>query len=156
MVMKLNTLFWYPSRLLVGGGLLWFLFIVEVSLLSTRYVSCLMAIWWMVCIVYHISDVGLCRFSWISMFLVWMAPLTLAVLTMTGLMFRPCALIASTNGLHLSSFVCMAWSRNISCVKVKSMISMLRSSVSISGPICSYAPLCKRYMILVLRGNPTM
>ena len=40
-----------------------------------------------------------------------MAPLTLAVITMRGLIFQPCALIAATNGLYLSSFVCMAWSR---------------------------------------------
>jgi hypothetical protein len=37
-----------------------------------------------------------------------MAPLTHPVISMRGLIFQPCALIASTNGLHLSSFVCLA------------------------------------------------
>ena len=46
-------------------------------------------------------------------------PLTPMVIIMRGLIFQPCALIAFTNGLDLSSFVCMAWSRNLSCVKVK-------------------------------------
>jgi hypothetical protein len=64
------------------------------------------------------------------------------VITMRGLIFQPCALIAPTNGSHLSSFVCMAWSRNLSCVKVNSTIWMVRSGVCISGPFCSYAMPC--------------
>jgi len=64
-----------------------------------------------------------------------------AMITMRGLIFQPCALNASTNGLYLFSFVCMAWSRNLSCVKMNSMIWMNRSGVGISGPICSYAML---------------
>ena len=109
-------------------------------LLRTRYVRYLMAIWWMIFIVtFLMSDVGICRFSRSSMLLVWMAPLTLAVITMRGLIFQSCALIASTNGLHLSSFVCMSWSRNLSCIKVDSIIWMVRSGVGISGPFCSYA-----------------
>jgi hypothetical protein len=71
-----------------------------------------------------ISDVG--RFSRSSMLLVCMAPLTFAMIIMRGLIFQPCALIVSTNGLYFSSFVCMAWSRNLSCVKVNSMIWMVR------------------------------
>ena len=59
-----------------------------------------------------------------------------------GLVFQPCALIASTNGLYLSSFLCMAWSRNLSCVKLDSMIWMLRLGVGTSGPFCSYATPC--------------
>ena len=39
-----------------------------------------------------ISDVSICRFSRSSMLLVWMAPLTLAVIIMRGLIFQPCAL----------------------------------------------------------------
>ena len=79
-------------------------------LLNIRYMRYLMAIWWMVFIVFiFISGVGICRFSRSFMLLVWMAPLTLVVITMRGLIFQPCALIASTNGLYLSSFVCMAW-----------------------------------------------
>ena len=61
------------------------------------------------------------------MLLVYMAPLTLAVITMRGLIFQPCALIVSTKKLCSSSFVCMAWSRNLSCVQVNSMIWMVRS-----------------------------
>ena len=50
------------------------------------------------------------------MLLVWMAPHTPVEIPMRDLIFQPCALIAFTNGLYLSSFVCMAWSRNLSCV----------------------------------------
>ena len=64
------------------------------------------------------------------------------VITMRGLIFQPRALIASTNGLYLSSFVCMAWSRNLSCVKVNSMNWMVRSGVGISEPFCSHATPC--------------
>ena len=71
-----------------------------------------------------------------------MAPLTPAVITMRGLIFQPCALIAFTNGLYLSSFACMAWSRNLSCTKVNSIIWMVRSGVGISGPFCSCATPC--------------
>jgi hypothetical protein len=71
-----------------------------------------------------------------------MAPLTPTVITIRGLIFEPCALIVSTNGLCLSSFVCMAWSRNLSCVKVNSIIWMVRSGVGISGPFCSYVMPC--------------
>ena len=72
-----------------------------------------------------------------------MAPLTFVVISMRGLIFEPCALIASTNGLYLSSFVCMAWSRNPSCIKENSMIFwMVRSNVGISEPFCSYAMPC--------------
>ena len=61
-----------------------------------------------------------------------MTPLTLAVIFMRGLIFQPCALIVFTNGLYLSPFVCMVWSRNLSCVKVNLMIRMVRTSVGIS------------------------
>ena len=71
-----------------------------------------------------------------------MASLTCVVITMRGLIFEPCALIASINGLYLSSFVCMAWSKNLSCVKVNSIIWMVRSGIGISGPFCSYATPC--------------
>ena len=64
-----------------------------------------------------------------------MAPYTRAVITMMGMTFQFCAHIASNNGLYLSSFACMAWSMNLSCVKVISMIWMIRSSVGISGPL---------------------
>ena len=89
-----------------------------------------------------ISDVLICRFSRGSMLLVWMPPLTLAVINMRGLIFQPCALIASTIGLYLSPFVCMVRSRNLSCIKVKSMTWMIRFGVGISGPFCSYATPC--------------
>ena len=62
----------------------------------------------------------------------------LAVITMMGLIFQPCALIVSINKLSSSS-VCMASSRNLSSVKVNSMIWMVRSDVGISEPFCSYA-----------------
>ena len=71
-----------------------------------------------------------------------MAPLTPMVITTRGLIFQPCALIASLNGLYLFSFVCMDWSRNLSCAKVNSMIWMVTSGVGISGPFCSYAAPC--------------
>lgn len=35
--------------------------------------------------------------------------------------------------------LCMAWSKNLSCVKVNSMIWMVKSKLGISGPFCSYA-----------------
>ena len=70
-----------------------------------------------------------------------MASLTPTMITMKGLMFQPCALLASTNRLYLSFFVCMAWSRNLSRAKVISMIWMVTSNVGISGPFCSYATL---------------
>ena len=69
----------------------------------------------------------------------WLTP---TVITMRGLIFQSCGLIASTNGLYLSSFVCMAWSSNLSCVKVNSMIGIVRSGVGISGPFCSYVAPC--------------
>ena len=73
------------------------------------------------------------------------------VIIMKGLIFQLCALIESTNGLYLSPFVCMAWSRNLSCVKVNSMIWIARSGVGISGPFCSMQHLvCKQYPNLVL------
>ena len=71
-----------------------------------------------------------------------MAPLTFAVITMRGLLFEPCALIVSTNMLYLSFFVCMASSRNLSCVQVNSMVWMVRYGVGISGLFCSYAMPC--------------
>ena len=71
-----------------------------------------------------------------------MAPLTHAVINMRGLIFHPCALIVSNNGLYLSSFVCLSLSRNLSYVKVNSMIRMVRSGVGISEPFCSYAAPC--------------
>ena len=44
----------------------------------------------------------------------------------------------------------MAWSRNLSCIKVISIIWMIRSGVGISGPFCSYATPCM-WMISGLR-----
>ena len=56
--------------------------------------------WWIVFVVF-ISDVGICRFSRSSMLLVYMAPLTLAVITMEGLTFQPCIFIAFIYRLEL-------------------------------------------------------
>ena len=61
---------------------------------------------------------------------------------MRGLLFQSCALIASTNGLYLFSFVCMPWSRNLSSAKVNSMIWMVRSGGGVSGPFWSCATPC--------------
>jgi hypothetical protein len=68
------------------------------------------------------------------MLLVCMVPLTHAVIVERGLIFEPCVLIASTNGLYLSSFVCMTWSMNLSYEKVNLMIWIVRNNVGISGP----------------------
>jgi hypothetical protein len=70
-----------------------------------------------------------------------MAPLTPAVRTMRGLIFQLCALNVCIYGLYLSSLVNMAWSRNLSCAKVNSIIWIVRSGVDISAPFCSYATL---------------
>ena len=85
---------------------------------------------------------GICRFSRSSLLLVCMAPLTLVMITMRGLTFQPCALLASINGLYLSSFICMAWSRNPSCCEGELMIWMIRSNVGISRPFCLYMAPC--------------
>ena len=78
------------------------------------------------------------------MFLVCMAPHTRAVITMMAMTFQFCALIASISGLYLSSFICLGWSRNLSCAKVISMIWMIRSGVGISGPlfVCGILYVC--------------
>lgn len=50
-----------------------------------------------------------------------MAPHTLAVTTLRGLVFHPWTRMASISGLYFSCFVLMAWSRYLSWVKVHSM-----------------------------------
>ena len=91
---------------------------------------------------FFINAVGICSFLRSSILLVCIAPLTPAVMVIRGLVFQPCAFIASISGLYLVSFVCMACSINLSCVKVNSMICMVRSGVGIRGPFCSYVAPC--------------
>ena len=57
---------------------------------------------------------------------------------MRGLTLQPCARILFIDGLYLSPFICMAWSSNLSSVKVNSLVWMVRSGVGIIGPFCSY------------------
>ena len=71
-----------------------------------------------------------------------MVSLTHVVITMRGQIFQPCALIAFINGLYSSSFVCLAWTKNLSCIKVNSMIWMVRTSACMNVPFCSYATPC--------------
>jgi hypothetical protein len=73
---------------------------------------------------------------------VCIAPLTHAMIVVRGLIFQPCAFIASTSGLYLASFVCIVGSTNVSCVKVNSIICMVRSGVGIKGSFCSYVAPC--------------
>ena len=70
---------------------------------------------------YEVCEI--CRFSSNSMPFVYMAPLTLVVITMRGLAFQLCAIIPSISGLYLS---------------LNSMVWMVRSDVRIIGPFCSY------------------
>lgn len=60
-----------------------------------------------------IIHVGICRFPRSSM-LVCMSPLNVVMITMMGLTFQHCVLIASCRKLYLSLFTCMAWSVIIS------------------------------------------
>ena len=64
------------------------------------------------------------------MLLVCRAPLTLAVITMRGLTFHPCAIFAFINELYLL--------RNPSCVKVNSMIWMVKPCVFVIIAFGSY------------------
>lgn len=87
-----------------------------------------------------ISDVGICRFSRSFMLLVWIPTMTPAVRVIKGPTFQPHVLVASINGLCLFAFVCMAqWLRKLSCVKVNSMVWMVRSGVGINGLHWLYA-----------------
>jgi hypothetical protein len=59
-----------------------------------------------------------------------------------GLIFKPCAFLASITKLYMVSFVCMACLMNVSCVKVNTMICMVRSGVGIMGSYCLYDASC--------------
>lgn len=83
--------------------------------------------------VFLINELEIYSVSSDSRLLLCIAPLTLAVMVMRGLTFQPWALIASISGLYLSSFICMACSMNLSCVKVNSMIWMVMYGVGIGG-----------------------
>jgi hypothetical protein len=71
-----------------------------------------------------------------------MAPVSPAVITTRGLIFQPCALIASTNGLYLPFFFLYGLIKESIMRKSDSIIWMVRSGVGISGPFCSYATPC--------------
>ena len=81
--------------------------------------------------------------------------LTLAVINIRGLVFKPCAFLAFIGGLYMVSFVCMACSINLSRVKVNSMICMVRSVwVSWSHFVhMMHCVLCIQCRIVILRDN---
>ena len=90
---------------------------------------------------FFISAIGICRFL-SSILLACIAALTHVVIFIRGLAFQVCAFIASIGGLYLVSFICMAYSTNMSFVKVNSRISMVRFGVGIMGSFCSYVAPC--------------
>ena len=51
----------------------------------------------------------ICRFLRNSTPIVCMASLTVVVIPMRGLIFKPCALIPLLNGLYLFVLICMLW-----------------------------------------------
>ena len=126
-------------------------------LFSMRYVRYLVAIWWIVFMVLFISDVEICRFLRRSMRHVCIALLTPMMIVTRGWTFHPCALKVPINELCLSSFVCMAWSRNMPCVKVNAMIWIIRSNVGIRGHfVHMLLHVCMIwYWVLALQGNHT-
>ena len=106
-------------------------------LLSTRYIRYLIAIWRTFFMVLFISAIGNCSIFRSSILLMCIAPLTLPVIVIRGLVFKPCAVLAYISGLCLLSFVCMAGSINLSLV-----IRIVRSGVGIKGSFCLYATPC--------------
>ena len=116
------------------------MFVVEFSLI--KYKSCEIFNGYLVDSAHYFSDVEICRSLRSSLLLVCMTSLTLVAITMKGLTFQPCALLAFINALYLSSFVCMAWSRNLSCCEGELMIWMIRVSVGISKSFCLYVAPC--------------
>lgn len=61
---------------------------------------------------------------------------------MSGLTIHPCSSIAEIRGLYLFCLVLMAWSMNLSCVNVYSIICMARFKACRNGPSCSCVAPC--------------
>ena len=93
-------------------------------------------------IVFLISLGGMCKFYSSLMLCVCMEPRTPAVMTMSGFIFQPCALIAVIRGLYLSCLVLMACSVYLSCVNVNSIIWTVRLGAGMSGLDCSCVTPC--------------
>lgn len=66
-----------------------------------------MAIWWIFFMVRFINNLGICSVLRSSRPFVCIGPPTLEVMARRGMAFQHLALISSSMGLYLSSFVCM-------------------------------------------------
>lgn len=67
--------------------------------------------------------------------LVWMAALTRVKIIIKCLTFQPWVQDASNKGLYLSCCILMAWLIYLSCVKVNSILSMVRPGEGSNGVV---------------------